>query len=433
MFAHSPPHSPTLARPRTRQIVAAIGACLAILAALVTSSASAQTPAPANDRLADAVLVGGPDLLVVDTHAATIDPDEPVPSCAPPGTSPIVRTVWYHVVARGPTLRVTTAGSGASFHPILAIYRQDTAGRLSEVSCGNLWGLVAAVTAGQGYYLQVGAANLYGDDDAGRISLSVGPVADVPRSGGGSVADLAVSLADTPDPVDPGADLTVSATVLNAGPDSAAGVTLTIPVPASTTFRSVSAPAPWLCGAPGVGATGSVSCTVTNLAAATPAQIAVVVRVDAGTAGGSSITTVASIGASGSVDANPSNDTATVQTAVRAVTSGQACQPRPNVGVQVQQTGAGQLAVTIRATTNVDTPTNALQSIQITTVSNAAIDVPNGPSGAAGGITVPTQPGGQIAQFTVRRAAPGPFRADLVVTDACGPWPTFVGGGIGVP
>jgi hypothetical protein len=36
-------------------------------------------------------------------------------------------------------------------------------------------------------------------------------------------------------------------------------------------------------------------------------------------------------------------------------------------------------------------------------------------------------------QFTLRRTASGAFRADLVITDACGEWRTFVGGGTDVP
>jgi hypothetical protein len=47
------------------------------------------------------------------------------------------------------------------------------------------------------------------------------------------------------------------------------------------------------------------------------------------------------------------------------------------------------------------------------------------------GVDLPIQPNSQQAQLIVRRvsdAAPGTAR--LAVTDACGDWPTFVGGGL---
>jgi hypothetical protein len=69
-----------------------------------------------------------PDLLLVDTRNATTEPGEPVPTCAPPGPMPMKQTVWYTMVAHGGTLRISTAGSGTSFRPILAVYQRDATG-----------------------------------------------------------------------------------------------------------------------------------------------------------------------------------------------------------------------------------------------------------------------------------------------------------------
>jgi hypothetical protein len=99
----------------------------------------------------------------------------------------------------------------------------------------------------------------------------------------------------------------------------------------------------------------------------------------------------------------------------------------------VLQSGPGRLGVTIRSATSPTTDVNALSDVQITTMTNAVIDVPNGVQGAVGTLSIPVQVGTQETQFTLRRTAPGPFKADLVITDACGPWRTFVGAGVGVP
>ena len=46
-------------------------------------------------------------------------------------------------------------------------------------------------------------------------------------------------------------------------------------------------------------------------------------------------------------------------------------------------------------------------------------------------VPLPTQPQGVL--FVVRRQAAGAATVLVVVTDTCGPWPTFVGLGAGVP
>jgi len=51
-------------------------------------------------------------------------------------------------------------------------------------------------------------------------------------------ADLSLTLTDSPDPVAAGTNLTYTATVTNLGPAAAQGVTVTMPVPANTTFVS---------------------------------------------------------------------------------------------------------------------------------------------------------------------------------------------------
>ena len=55
-----------------------------------------------------------------------------------------------------------------------------------------------------------------------------------------------------------------------------------------------------------------------------------------------------------------------------------------------------------------------------------------GPSGLRAETTyTPSQPASRV-QLSVRRATPGQATTvPIVVTDACGPWETIVGGGVG--
>src|SRR6185503_17274373 len=74
-----------------------------------------------------------------------------------------------------------------------------------------------------------------------------------------AAADLQVTIADSPDPVSPGASLTYTGTVTNAGLSPVTttdGGALKIPVPPNTTFNSISMPG-WTCGL----ASGVVTCT----------------------------------------------------------------------------------------------------------------------------------------------------------------------------
>src|SRR4051794_32749353 len=107
-----------------RAALAVAMACLMLLSSVGGGPGHAPAAAP-NDRIADAIGTGVPDLLLVDTRGATTETGEPVPSCAPPGNAPIRSTVWYTIVAHGTSLRVSTAGSGGTFRPLLALYQPD--------------------------------------------------------------------------------------------------------------------------------------------------------------------------------------------------------------------------------------------------------------------------------------------------------------------
>ena len=102
--------------------------------------------------------------------------------------------------------------------------------------------------------------------------------------------------------------------------------------------------------------------------------------------------------------------------AVVKVASPLACPgpPRPRVTVQTTRLGNGRLQVNVRATGS----TNAVQSVRPGTVPNAVVE----------GTPVIS---GLDASFVLRRTGPGAVTLPFTVTDACGEWRTFVGGGAG--
>jgi hypothetical protein len=77
-------------------------------------------------------------------------------------------------------------------------------------------------------------------------------------------------------------------------------------------------------------------------------------------------------------------------------------------------------------------PNNRLQAVQFTRLANATVDV-GAPAGvlvttAPTTVALPSQPASLL--LTVNRVAAGqPTTVELVVTDSCGTWRTFVGGG----
>ncbi len=73
----------------------------------------------------------------------------------------------------------------------------------------------------------------------------------------GIIADLSVTKTDSPDPVTAGANLTYTITVANSDNSTAANVSLSDPLPAGTTFVSLTGPAGWTLTTPPVGGTGT--------------------------------------------------------------------------------------------------------------------------------------------------------------------------------
>jgi uncharacterized repeat protein (TIGR01451 family) len=226
--------------------------------------------------------------------------------------------------------------------------------------------------------------------------------------------DLAVSIADAPDPVRVGQPLTYTVTVVNNGPATATGVTLTDTLPGGVTFDSAS---------PGQGSctgTTTVTCTLGTLAGGASTHVTIAVTpTQAG-----SLTSSASVSGS-PTDSSPGNNTATATTTATAT-----CQPRPNVRVTAAATGPGLLTATIDAQTSAGTPSNSLSSIRITSILNATVQINGSPVSADQTVSLPG--GTAQASLSVQRQTGGQASTvAFVVTDACGEWKSFVGGGPG--
>jgi uncharacterized repeat protein (TIGR01451 family) len=85
-------------------------------------------------------------------------------------------------------------------------------------------------------------------------------------------ADISVSMADSPDPVTVGSDLTYTVTVQNAGPSSASGVSVADSIPGGTSYVSASASQGSCSGS------ATVNCSLGSLASGGTATVTLVVR-----------------------------------------------------------------------------------------------------------------------------------------------------------
>jgi len=126
-------------------------------------------------------------------------------------------------------------------------------------------------------------------------------------------ADLAVTLTDTPDPVNAGSNLTYTATALNNGPTGADNVSLAVTIPVGTTFVSATPSAGGLCTG-----TTTVTCTwAGSTAVAASVNASIVVSVPASTLAGTVLAATA-VGSSTTTDPTPANNTANASTTVGA-------------------------------------------------------------------------------------------------------------------
>jgi uncharacterized repeat protein (TIGR01451 family) len=146
------------------------------------------------------------------------------------------------------------------------------------------------------------------------------------NSAGASVTvatnDLGMTQSAAPSVVASGSNITYTEVVTNSGPAPAPNAVLYQQTPLNTVFASITAPSGWACAAPAVGGTGNVTCTDSvDLPVSTPASFTYVVKVNAGTAAGTTVTNSANV-TSSAPDTNAANNATTttvlVETAAQA-------------------------------------------------------------------------------------------------------------------
>jgi uncharacterized repeat protein (TIGR01451 family) len=151
-----------------------------------------------------------------------------------------------------------------------------------------------------------------------------------------ATADLSVTKgpAPTSEEVPAGSSGTFNIAVFNSGPEAAQTVVLTDVVPDNTTFvgmtQSSGLPTnTFFCTTPGMGSTGTVTCTIASLARGASATFSFAYMVNAGTVGGTLITNTATI-SSATNDSNTSDNSATASASVTSATGGACTLNCPN-------------------------------------------------------------------------------------------------------
>ncbi|GMU42398.1 MAG: hypothetical protein AMXMBFR25_03840 [Lysobacterales bacterium] len=126
-------------------------------------------------------------------------------------------------------------------------------------------------------------------------------------------ADLAMTLTDSPDPVTAGQQLSYIATLGNAGPSDAQGATITLPLPAGTSFVSATPSAGGSCNA-----SSPVTCTWAGATAPGAARSVTVVALVAPAVLEGTVLTATATASSTTTDPNPANNSASTTTTVIA-------------------------------------------------------------------------------------------------------------------
>ncbi len=184
---------------------------------------------------------------------------------------PIVRFDGVNFQNYAPTeTRLTIAHPGAA----LPFTFNELVFQGSEPTTGSY--IVATDTAADGNVLTINLVNAVAFNGPAHTMTNGGAIVNW---FGSSVADLAVTQSDSPDPVQTGGTLTYSITITNNGPDAATDVTLIDALPDGVTFVSAT---PDLAGATCNSAGGDVTCALGSFGPGFVGHVSIVV-----TAGGS--------------------------------------------------------------------------------------------------------------------------------------------------
>jgi hypothetical protein len=107
------------------------------------------------------------------------------------------------------------------------------------------------------------------------------------------------------------------------------------------------------------------------------------------------------------------------------------CTVRPQTAVQTQAIGGGKLQVSVTVGRPAGAASNIVRRVQVSPLQNAQVTILGQTFGDAGGSVVPTTPSPAVTFVVARQPASAQVAVTVpfVVTDDCGSWNTFVGGG----
>ncbi|MFN8632435.1 MAG: hypothetical protein U0893_01180 [Chloroflexota bacterium] len=107
------------------------------------------------------------------------------------------------------------------------------------------------------------------------------------------------------------------------------------------------------------------------------------------------------------------------------------CATRPRATVTTRALGGGRLLVSVQVGRPATAPANIVRQVRIVRADNAQVDLLGQTFGSGGGTAVPTTASQQVDFVVTRQPAnsQAPVTVPFVVTDDCGDWNTFVGGG----
>ncbi|MEO5914482.1 MAG: Ig-like domain-containing protein [Luteolibacter sp.] len=172
--------------------------------------------------------------------------------------------------------------------------------------------------------VKVGSAVPAGTVLSDTASVSSGTTDPTPANNSGTAtttvsaqADLAITITDSPDPVNAAGNLTYTINLTNNGPSTAVSPSVSLPLPPSTTFVSATAPGAWVTTAPLAGGVGTVNFSDVSLATGGSATFTVVVKVDLAVVNNSILTATATATTT-TTDPNPGNNSAIATTTAKS-------------------------------------------------------------------------------------------------------------------
>jgi hypothetical protein len=204
---------------------------------------------PTNDNFANRILITGiPAQITGISSYASKEPGEPNHAGNAGG-----RSIWWKWIAPA-NAQVSLDTGGSTYSTLLAVYTGTAPGALTDVASTATGNLLFQAQANTEYEVAVDGLNGAGGNATVNWSINTA-----------AAADLSISVAATPNPVELTNPITLGALVLNNGPQTATSVVVTATIPQNATVQALPAGC--------VQATPGIVCKLGSLAAAATAGV----------------------------------------------------------------------------------------------------------------------------------------------------------------